>query len=95
MLEKPLSGLSLDVHATLAGLGALARLRLGLLLLTAGTVLQAAHGLVRAELAVEVDLFLLQGIQGNCRRVTYFDYRDRLASDRLPVVYKVVDGYDT
>lgn len=26
---------------------------------------------------------------------TYFDYRDRLASDRLPVVYKVVDGYDT
>lgn len=26
---------------------------------------------------------------------TYFDYRHRLPSDRLPVIYKVVDGYDT
>lgn len=26
---------------------------------------------------------------------TYFDFRDRLSSDRLPVVFKVVDGYDT
>ena len=26
---------------------------------------------------------------------TYFDFRHNLTSDRLPVVYKVVDGYDT
>ncbi len=26
---------------------------------------------------------------------TYFDFRDRLSSDRLPVIFKVVDGYDT
>ncbi len=26
---------------------------------------------------------------------TYFDFRDRLPSDRLPVVFKVIDGYDT
>jgi len=29
------------------------------------------------------------------RRWTYFDFRKNFVSDRLPVIYKVIDGYDT